>query len=144
MKDTVNFCYMQTQSDLLHLFLFLIWPSCADLVPYFMIQGPLSYNQTKTCMHLETTRPQEEEEEMKVEKETATLTSFKDDRCMQMGGYNEQGSTESRPIKEPPPHFDMVKNGMAGTHARTHTHTHTHTHIKQRVFRFLIHMYRKI
>ncbi|XP_034445297.1 patatin-like phospholipase domain-containing protein 2 isoform X2 [Hippoglossus hippoglossus] len=57
------------------------------LAPYLMrkniSQGPLSSNQSKVWMHLETTT--EEEEEMKEEQDKATLTSFTDNRHIQTG-----------------------------------------------------------
>lgn len=74
-------------------------------------------------MHLENTIKREEE--IKVEKETATLTSFIDNRCMQTGSSSEHGSS-SKQLKEPTLQFHVVKNGTAGTHVHQHTHTHTH------------------
>ncbi|XP_044065691.1 patatin-like phospholipase domain-containing protein 2 isoform X2 [Siniperca chuatsi] len=86
------------------------------LAPYLMIhkvsQGPLNHNQTKTWMHVETTI--EDEEEMKAENETATLTSSIDNRSMQTGSSTDHEWSGNRPIKEPPLHFDMTKNVLLG------------------------------
>ncbi|XP_070825105.1 patatin-like phospholipase domain-containing protein 4 [Chaetodon trifascialis] len=83
-----------------------------NLVPYLMIhkvsQGPLKYNQTNTGMDTE------EEEEMKVEKETTTLTSFTDNRCMETGCSVELELTGNRPTQKPLLNFDMVKNVVVG------------------------------
>ncbi|XP_053280051.1 patatin-like phospholipase domain-containing protein 2 [Pleuronectes platessa] len=58
-----------------------------DLAPYLTMKklsrGPFSCNQSKVWMHLATTT--EEEEEMKVEQDKATLTSFTDNRHIQTG-----------------------------------------------------------
>nr|XP_033486058.1 patatin-like phospholipase domain-containing protein 2 [Epinephelus lanceolatus] len=86
-----------------------------DLVPYLMIhrisQGPVNCHQTKSLMNLTTTT--DEEKEMKVEEKTA-LTTFRTDRRMQTRSSIEYESTGNRPVKDPPLHFDVVKNVMLG------------------------------
>ncbi|XP_051282201.1 patatin-like phospholipase domain-containing protein 2 [Dicentrarchus labrax] len=78
-----------------------------NLLPCLMIpklsQGQLNYNQTNTWMHLETDI--KDEEEMKVEKENAALTSCTDNRCMQTELTGNRPSTLR---------FDMVKNVLMG------------------------------
>ena len=107
------------------LFLFHVFPSCADLAPYLMTckvsQGLLNCNQTKTWLHLNTTI--EEELEKKVAEEKTTITSFIDNRHMQKGNSIGHELTGNHPIQEPPLCFDLIKNCMAGT--RSHTHMHT-------------------
>ncbi|KAK1899062.1 Patatin-like phospholipase domain containing protein 1 [Dissostichus eleginoides] len=76
---------------------------------YLMIhklsQGTLNCNQTKTCMNLETDT--DEEKEIKVEKQTATLTSFTTKRPEQKVSSTEHELTGEN--KEPSLHFDMIK-----------------------------------
>ncbi|XP_035500726.2 omega-hydroxyceramide transacylase [Scophthalmus maximus] len=68
----------------------------SDLVPRLTIhkisQGQLNANQTTARIHLETTM--EEEEEIKVEKEKATLTAFEDIRNMPMGNNDPEQRLE--------------------------------------------------
>ncbi|XP_068996678.1 patatin-like phospholipase domain-containing protein atgl-1 [Embiotoca jacksoni] len=83
-----------------------------DLTPYLLSntvsQGPLSYNQINARSHQEAPI---EKKEMKVEKETTTRTSFTDNRSMQMQGKSaEEEPTRNQPVKEPFPHFDVVRN----------------------------------
>lgn len=54
----------------------------------------------------------EKQEKVKVDKETSTPTPLTDIKCKQRHHSAEHGSTG-----QPPLHFDMAKNGMAGTHA---------------------------
>ncbi|XP_049436924.1 patatin-like phospholipase domain-containing protein 2 [Epinephelus fuscoguttatus] len=86
-----------------------------DLAPYLMIhkisQVPINCHQTKSLMNLTTTT--DEEKEMKVEEKT-TLTTFRTDRRMQTRNSTEHELTGNRPVKDPPLHFDMVKNVMLG------------------------------
>ncbi|XP_034000633.1 1-acylglycerol-3-phosphate O-acyltransferase Pnpla3 [Trematomus bernacchii] len=76
---------------------------------YLMIhklsQGTLNCNQTKTCMNLETDT--KEEKEIKVEKQTATLTSFTTKRPEQKVSSTEHELTGEN--KEPSLHVDMIK-----------------------------------
>ncbi|KAK5863638.1 hypothetical protein PBY51_000655 [Eleginops maclovinus] len=73
-------------------------------------QGPLECNQTKTCVNLETVT--EEEKEIKVEKQTATLTSLTTKRHVQKVSSTEHELTGQ--IKEPFLHFDMIKKVLLG------------------------------
>ncbi|AWP09749.1 putative patatin-like phospholipase domain-containing protein 3 [Scophthalmus maximus] len=68
----------------------------SELVPRLTIhkisQGQLNANQTTARIHLETTM--EEEEEIKAEKEKATLTAFEDIRNMPMGNNDPEQRLE--------------------------------------------------
>lgn len=77
------------------------------------VQGPLRSSQNKTLVHMASNvLSKEKGEKVKVEKETSTLTPLSDIRYKQRSHSAEHGSTG-----QPPLHFDMAKNGMAGTHA---------------------------
>ncbi|XP_010745297.3 1-acylglycerol-3-phosphate O-acyltransferase Pnpla3 [Larimichthys crocea] len=109
--ETLEQAYDSGYKDAIHFLL------SNDLVPHFMIdkvpQGQLNYNQTKTWIHLESNT--EKEEEMKVDKETITLTSFADSTCMQTDSCTEHKLTGDRPIKDPRLYyFDMVKKVLLG------------------------------
>ena len=96
-----------------------IFPLNADHGRYLMIhklsQGTLNCNQTKTCMNLETDT--KEEKEIKVEKQTATPTSFTTKRPEQKVSSTEHELTGEN--KEPSLHVDMIKKGMSGVHTCT-------------------------
>ncbi|XP_039656175.1 uncharacterized protein LOC120558903 [Perca fluviatilis] len=104
--ETLEQAYHSGYKDAVHFLL------CRDLAPYLMIhkvsQGPHNFHQTKTWMNLEAAI--EEEKEMKVEKEAITLKSFITKRRMQTGSSTEHELTGNQPSKEPPLHFDMIKN----------------------------------
>lgn len=77
-------------------------------------QGPLKCSQIQTKVHMASNvLSNEKQEEVKVEKETATLNDI---GCKQRGHSAAHGSTGQRPL-----HFEMAKNGTAGTQARTYT-----------------------
>ncbi|XP_074498844.1 patatin-like phospholipase domain-containing protein 4 [Sebastes fasciatus] len=100
--ETLEQAYHSGYKDAIH---FLV---SNDLAPYLMIHkepGPLNCSETKTRMNLEIVT--EEEKEVKVEKDAATLTSF---RRIQTCSSTDHDSTG---IKEPPP-FDTVKNVLLG------------------------------
>nr|XP_046252067.1 1-acylglycerol-3-phosphate O-acyltransferase Pnpla3 [Scatophagus argus] len=102
--ETLEQAYDSGYKDAIHFLL------SNDLVPYWMIhkevEGPLNCNQTNTWVHLETDI--KEGEEMKMEKETTTLTSFTDNRSTQTSNSAEHESTGNRPSL----HFDMGKNAL--------------------------------
>lgn len=72
-------------------------------------KGQLNCSETQLNFNVE------DDEEMKVAEKAVRLTSFIDKRRMRMGSSNEPVWTRNEPVTEPTLHFDMVKNGMAGT-----------------------------
>ncbi|XP_045911544.1 patatin-like phospholipase domain-containing protein 2 [Micropterus dolomieu] len=87
-----------------------------NLVPYLLIHRvselPLIYNQTQTWRHLEATI--EEDKEAKMEKETPTQISSIDNRSMQIDSSTDHEWARNRLSKEPPLHFDLIKNVLLG------------------------------
>ncbi|XP_026223378.1 patatin-like phospholipase domain-containing protein 2 [Anabas testudineus] len=87
-----------------------------DLSPCLTIrklcEGPLNGDETKTLMQLDSTV--KDEEEVKVEEETASQTSFIDNRCMQIGSSKETELTRNQPSIDATMHFDMVQNVLLG------------------------------
>lgn len=78
-------------------------------------QGPLNCKENETWVHLD--KDVWKDEELMDELETFTLTSFTDIERKQRGSSTQQESPEA-----PAPHFNMVKNGMAGAHTNKHTY----------------------
>ncbi|KAF7209918.1 patatin-like phospholipase domain-containing protein 2 [Nothobranchius furzeri] len=80
-----------------------------DLVSCVMSvsEGSPSYDPTNALKYLETTRV--EEEEMRRENQASALTSFTDCRSKQM-----VDSTDPENTKDPPLHFEVVKNVLLG------------------------------
>ncbi|GAA6229511.1 patatin-like phospholipase domain-containing protein 2 isoform X1 [Lates japonicus] len=109
--ETLEQAYHSGYKDAIHFLL------RNELAPYLMIHEVShlinhNCNQNKMWKHLETTTT-EEEEKMKVEKETATMTSFISNGHMQMGNSTEHEWTGQQPTQKPLS-FDMVKNVLLG------------------------------
>lgn len=71
------------------------------------LQAPLNCSQSTTWSHHETDIKKEEEEEVKPEKELATVEPPSDTRCQQRDNYPKHST-----IGKPPVDFGLTKNGM--------------------------------